>query len=144
MELLPPEPKNVNVTIRVKDDSGNYLTATIKEISVTGDTVGTSTPEEPLVITKPQGNVITYYALPAISQRYNIANQKVVFDSNKTVEIVCSYIPFENDGIDYMQIEGDGIEHPIFRVGNDGIDYMQIEGDGIEHPIFRVGNVESN
>ena len=118
MELLPPEPKNVNVTIRVKDDSGNYLTATIKEISVTGDTVGTSTPEEPLVITKPQGNVITYYALPAISQRYNIANQKVVFDSNKTVEIVCSYIPFENDGIDYMQIEGDGIEHPIFRVGN--------------------------
>lgn len=118
MELLPPEPENVNVTIRVKDDSGNYLTATIKEISVTGDTVGTSTPEEPLVITKPQGNVITYYALPAISQRYNIANQKVVFDSNKTVEIVCSYIPFENDGIDYMQIEGDGIEHPIFRVGN--------------------------
>lgn len=118
MELLPPEPENVNVTIRVKDDSGNYLTATIKEISVTGDTVGTSTPEEPLVITKPQGNVITYYALPAISQRYNIANQEVVFDSNKTVEIVCSYIPFENNGIDYMQIEGDGIEHPIFRVGN--------------------------
>lgn len=118
MELLPPEPENFNVTIRVKDDSGNYLTATIKEISVTGDTVGTSTPEEPLVITKSQGDVITYYALPAISQRYNIANQKVVFDSNKTVEIVCSYIPFENDGIDYMQIEGDGIEHPIFRVGN--------------------------
>lgn len=118
MELLPPEPENVNVTIRVKDDSGNYLTATIKEISITGDTVGTSTPEEPLVITKPQGNVITYYVLPAISQRYNIANQEVVFDSNKTVEIVCSYIPFENNGIDYMQIEGDGIEHPIFKVGN--------------------------
>ena len=118
MELLPPEPENVNVTIRVKDDSGNYLTATIKEISVTGDTVGTSTPEEPLVITKPQGNVITYYALPAISQRYNIANQEVVFDSNKTIEIVCSYILFENDGIDYMQIEGDGTKHPIFRVGN--------------------------
>lgn len=118
MELLPPEPENVNVTIKVKDDSGNYLTATIKETSVTGDTVGTSTPEEPLVITKPQNSVITYYALPAISQRYNIANQEVVFDSNKTVEIVCSYIPFENDGIDYMQIEGDGIEHPIFRVGN--------------------------
>lgn len=116
MELLPPEPKDISVTIRVKDDSGNYLTATIKEISVTGDTVGTSTSEEPLVITKPQGNIITYYALPAISQRYNIANQKVVFDSNKTVEIVCSYIPFENDGIDYMQIESVGIEHPIFRV----------------------------
>lgn len=118
MELLPPEPEDISVTIRVKDDSGNYLTATIKETSVTGDTVGTSTSEEPLVITKPQGNIITYYALPAISQRYNIANQKVVFDSNKTVEIVCSYIPFENDGIDYMQIEGGGIEHPIFKVGN--------------------------
>lgn len=78
MELLPPEPENVNVTIRVKDDSGNYLTATIKEISVTGDTVGTSTPKEPLVITKSQNSVITYYALPAISQRYNIANQEVV------------------------------------------------------------------
>ena len=118
MELLPPEPEDVSVTIRVKDDSGNYLTATIKEISVTGDTVGTTTPEEPLVITKPQGNVITYYALPAISQRYNIANQEVVFDSNKTVEIVCNYIPFENDGIDYMQIEGNGVEHPIFRVAD--------------------------
>ena len=118
MELLPPEPENISVTIKVKDDSGNYLTATIKEISVTGDTVGTTTPEEPLVITKPQGNVITYYALPAISQRYNIANQEVVFDSNKTVEIVCSYIPFENDGIDYMQIEGNGVEHPIFRVAD--------------------------
>lgn len=118
MELLPPEPEDISVTIRVKDDSGNYLTATIKKISVTGDTVGTSTPEEPLVITKSQGNVITYYALPAISQRYNIANQEVVFDSNKTIEIICSYIPFENDGIDYMQIEGDGIEHPIFKVGN--------------------------
>ena len=118
MELLPPEPENVNVTIRVKDDSGNYLTATIKEISVTGDTVGTSTPEEPLVITKPQGDVITYYALPLSSDRYNIGSKEVVFDTDKTVEIVCSYIPFENDGIDYMQIEGDGIEHPIFRVGD--------------------------
>lgn len=118
MELLPPEPEDISVTIRVKDDSGNYLTATIKETSVTGDTIGTSTHEEPLVITKPQGNIITYYALPAIFQRYNIANQEVVFDSNKTVEIVCSYIPFENDGIDYMQIEGDNIEHPIFKVGN--------------------------
>lgn len=26
----------------------------------------------------------------------------------------------------------------------DGIDYMQIEGDGAKHPIFRVGNVEFN
>ena len=51
------------------------------------------------------------------------------------------------DGIGYMQIEGDGKSHPIFRVGNttqvadpDGIGYMQIEGDGKSHPIFRVGN----
>jgi hypothetical protein len=89
MELLPPEPENVNVTIRVKDDSGNYLTATIKEISVTGDTVGTSTPEEPLVITKNKGSVITYYALPLSSDWYKIGYEEVVFDTNKTVEILC-------------------------------------------------------
>ena len=34
------------------------------------------------------------------------------------------------------------VPEPVFE--NDGIDYMQIEGDGIEHPIFRVGDVESN
>ena len=49
------------------------------------------------------------------------------------------------DGIGYMQIEGDGKSHPIFRVsvsqaaGPDGIGYMQIQGDGTSHPIFRVG-----
>lgn len=116
MEALPPEPEDISVTIKVKDDKGNYLTATIKETSVTGYTVGVTKPDEPLVVTKPKGNVITYYALPEISARYNTANQEVVFDSNKTVEIVCSYIPFEHDGIDYMQIEGDGIQHPIFCV----------------------------
>ena len=89
MELLPPEPEDISVTIRVKDDSGNYLTATIKEISVTGDTVGTSTPEEPLVITKSQGDVITYYALPLSSDWYNIGSEEVVFDTDKTVEILC-------------------------------------------------------
>ena len=50
------------------------------------------------------------------------------------------------DGIGYMQIQGDGTNHPIFRVGGatqaagqDGIGYMQIQGDGTNHPIFRVG-----
>ena len=44
------------------------------------------------------------------------------------------------DGIGYMQIQGDGTSHPIFRVaGPDGIGYMQIQGDGTSHPIFRVG-----
>lgn len=33
---------------------------------------------------------------------------------------------------------------PVTLRFEDGIDYMQIEGDGIKHPIFRVGNVESN
>lgn len=33
---------------------------------------------------------------------------------------------------------------PVNLRFEDGIDYMQIEGDGIKHPIFRVGNVESN
>lgn len=33
---------------------------------------------------------------------------------------------------------------PVNLRFKDGIDYMQIEGDGTKHPIFRVGNVESN
>ena len=33
---------------------------------------------------------------------------------------------------------------PVTLHFEDGIDYMQIEGDGTKHPIFRVGNVESN
>lgn len=33
---------------------------------------------------------------------------------------------------------------PVTLRFEDGIDYMQIEGDGTKHPIFRVGNVESN
>lgn len=33
---------------------------------------------------------------------------------------------------------------PVTLRFEDGIDYMQIKGDGIKHPIFRVGNVESN
>lgn len=42
----------------------------------------------------------------------NLANHSVT-----TIELVPKSV-FENDGIDYMQIEGGGIEHPIFRVGN--------------------------
>lgn len=33
---------------------------------------------------------------------------------------------------------------PVTLHFEDGIDYMQIEGDGTKHPIFKVGNVESN
>ena len=57
------------------------------------------------------------------------------------------------DGIGYMQIQGDGVDHYIFQVGRtqvagpDGIGYMQIEGDGVDHYIFQVGrtpNTRSN
>ena len=57
------------------------------------------------------------------------------------------------DGIGYMQIQGDGTSHPIFRVsvtqsaGPDGIGYMQIQGNGVDHYIFQVGrtpNTRSN
>lgn len=44
-----------------------------------------------------------------------------------------------------LQTESDeSLIIPVILRFEDGIDYMQIEGDGIEHPIFRVGNVESN
>lgn len=44
-----------------------------------------------------------------------------------------------------LQTESDeSLIIPVTLHFEDGIDYMQIEGDGTKHPIFRVGNVESN
>ena len=44
-----------------------------------------------------------------------------------------------------LQTESDeSLIVPVTLRFEDGIDYMQIEGDGIKLPIFRVGNVESN
>ena len=46
---------------------------------------------------------------------YNQTYDSLANHSVTTIELVPEPV-FENDGIDYMQIEGDGIEHPIFRV----------------------------
>lgn len=44
-----------------------------------------------------------------------------------------------------LQTESDeSLIVPVILRFEDGIDYMQIEGDDTKHPIFRVGNVESN
>lgn len=44
-----------------------------------------------------------------------------------------------------LQTESDeSLIIPVTLHFEDGIDYMQIEGDGTKHPIFRVSNVESN
>lgn len=44
-----------------------------------------------------------------------------------------------------LQTESDeSLIVPVILRFEDGIDYMQIEGDGTKQPIFRVGNVESN
>lgn len=44
-----------------------------------------------------------------------------------------------------LQTESDeSLIIPVTLRFEDGIDYMQIEGDGTKHLIFRVGNVESN
>lgn len=44
-----------------------------------------------------------------------------------------------------LQTESDeSLIIPVTLHFEDGIDYMQIEGDDTKHPIFRVGNVESN
>ena len=86
------EPAEVSVTIKVYEIYNSnklYLAANIKEISSTGTTVGTTRPNEPLVITKNKGSVITYYALPLSSDWYNIGSEEVVFDTDKTVEILC-------------------------------------------------------
>lgn len=92
LEELPPEPEEVSVTIKayeIYDSNKLYLAADIKEISNTGITVGTTKPDEPLVITKNKDSVITYYALPLSSDWYNIGSEEVVFDTDKTVEILC-------------------------------------------------------
>lgn len=92
LEELPPEPEEVSVTIKayeIYDNNKLYLAADIKEISSTGNTVGTTKPDEPLVITRNKDSVITYYALPLSSDRYNIGSEEIVFDTDKTVEILC-------------------------------------------------------
>lgn len=44
-----------------------------------------------------------------------------------------------------LQTESDeSLIVPVILRSEDGIDYMQIEGDGTKHPIFSVGDVESN
>lgn len=44
-----------------------------------------------------------------------------------------------------LQTESDeSLIVPVTLRFEDGTDYMQIEGDGTKHPIFRVGNIESN
>lgn len=44
-----------------------------------------------------------------------------------------------------LQTESDeSLIVPVTLRFEDGIDYMQIEGNGTKHPIFRVGNVKSN
>lgn len=92
LEELPPEPEEVSVTIKayeIYDSNKLYLAADIKEISSTGTIVGTTRPDKPLVITKNKDSVITYYALPLSSDWYNIGSEEVVFDTDKTVEILC-------------------------------------------------------
>ena len=92
LEELPPEPEEVSVTIKayeIYDDNKLYLAADIKEISSTGTTIGTTRPDEPLVVTRNKGSVITYYALPISSDWYHIGYEEVVFDTDKTVEILC-------------------------------------------------------
>lgn len=92
LEEVPPEPEEVSITIKayeIYDSNKLYLAADIKEISSTGTTVGTTRPDEPLVITKNKGSVITYYAFPLSSYWYNIGSEEVVFDTDKTVEILC-------------------------------------------------------
>lgn len=99
LEELPPEPEEVSVTIKAYEiyyDNKLYLAADIKEISSTGTTIGTTRPDEPLVVTRNKGSVITYYALPLSSDWYNIGSEEVVFDTDKTVEILCLR---KNDGL---------------------------------------------
>ena len=111
------------------------------------------------------GTAITESATPTLALTTNpggftLSGNKLTAANNsigaKTATVTASYSGATSksvsvtqaagpDGIGYMQIQGDGTNHPIFRVGvtqaagPDGIGYMQIQGDGTNHPIFRVG-----
>lgn len=81
--------------------------------------------------------VTDYQGIAHISGTYD---SKVVIFVRRDgyVEYNQTYDSLTNHSVTTIEL----VPEPVFE--NDGIDYMQIEGDGIEHPIFKVGNVESN
>lgn len=128
IEMIPTSvQQNVTVTIKAYTGEKEYLTAKI-ESNESGDfkQVGTTTPDIPLVITKSKGTEVTYRAVPdkilidGSPTNYKIYNNSsdtsVTFDNRKTVELECTFKEFENDGISYMEIEGNGVDKPKFRI----------------------------
>lgn len=81
--------------------------------------------------------VTDYQGIAHISGTYD-SKVVILVRRNGYVEYKQSYNNLANHSVTTIEL----VPGPVFE--NDGIDYMQIEGNGIEHPIFRVGDVESN
>ena len=81
--------------------------------------------------------VTDYQGIAHISGTYD-SKVVILVRRNGYVEYNQSYDNLANHSVTTIEL----VPEPVFE--NDGIDYMQIKGNGIEHPIFRVGDVESN
>ena len=125
----------------------------------TSGSTGTATTESATPTLAISGTGFTLSGTTVTASKNNVAARTATVTASysgatsKSVTITQSAGP---DGIGYMQIEGNGVDHYIFQVGRtpntqsagpDGIGYMQIEGNGVDHYIFQVGrtpNTRSN
>ena len=125
----------------------------------TSGSTGTATTESATPTLVISGTGFTLSGTTVTASKNNVASRTATVTASysgatsKSVTITQSAGP---DGIGYMQIQGDGVDHYIFQVGRtpntqlagpDGIGYMQIQGDGVDHYIFQVGrtpNTRSN
>jgi hypothetical protein len=125
----------------------------------TSGSTGTATTESATPMLAISGAGFTLSGTTVTASKNNVAARTATVTASysgatsKSVTITQSAGP---DGIGYMQIEGNGVDHYIFQVGRtpntqsagpDGIGYMQIEGNGVDHYIFQVGrtpNTRSN
>lgn len=123
-KVPPPEPTTKEYFILpVTNENAAVQSVTTASVLVDGEWV----PQD--LQSVPQGVGFNYTAIPG-----TVIKVKFVATGFITEEIDVT-----------LQTESDeSLIVPVTLRFEDGIDYMQIEGDGIKHPIFRVGNVESN
>ena len=125
----------------------------------TSGSTGTATTESATPTLAINGTGFTLSGTTVTASKNNVAARTAIVTASysgatsKSITITQSAGP---DGIGYMQIQGNGVDHYIFQVGRtpntqsagpDGIGYMQIQGNGVDHYIFQVGrtpNTRSN
>ena len=126
LEVVPPEPTYDWFIFAVDSDGSIPIeTLTKAELFVNNDWVE----QEIVTVIASKGFHVNGKKGDTVKVRftatgYVTTTQNVILTSesekSRIIPVGMELLPpeFENDGIDYMQIEGDGIEHPVFRVGN--------------------------